>query len=250
MPRESSPVPIQKVSLFVQCLVDAYEPRTAAAMVDIFTRLGLEVDCPTEQTCCGQMAYNAGHRKEAATAARHFVSLFEEAEAIVCPSGSCTAMVVHHYPQLLAADPKWAERAQRVAAKTYEFTQFLVDILGIQDVGAAYSGTATYHDSCHLARTLGIREQPRLLLNKVAGLSLVEMEDSDRCCGFGGVFSLKYPEISQAVLQDKVNSILRTGADLVVGCDLSCLINIQGMLHRQGAKVQTMHIAQLLGHRA
>jgi L-lactate dehydrogenase complex protein LldE len=250
MPHESRPAQIKKVSLFVQCLIDVYEPQTAASMVDIFTRLGLEVDCPTEQTCCGQMAYNAGHRREAAIAARHFVSLFEEAEAIVCPSGSCTAMIVHHYPQLLASDPKWAERAQRVAAKTYEFTQFLVDILGIQDVGAAYSGTATYHDSCHLARTLGIREQPRLLLNKVAGLSLVEMEDSDRCCGFGGVFSLKYPEISQAVLQDKVNSILRTGADLVVGCDLSCLINIQGMLHRQGAKVQAMHIAQLLGHRA
>lgn len=240
---------MRKVSLFVQCLVDAYQPQVAQSMVDIFSRLGLEVECPTEQTCCGQMAFNAGHRKEAAIAARHFLSVFEDAEVIVCPSGSCTAMVVHHYPQLLAQDPMWAERARQVAAKTYEFTQFVVDVLDVHDVGARYAGTATYHDSCHLARSLGVREQPRQLLQNISGLHLVEMEDSDRCCGFGGVFSIKYPEISSALLEDKVKTILRSGAELVVGCDLGCLMNIQGMLHRKGSSVRTMHIAQLLGTR-
>lgn len=240
----------RKVSLFVQCLVDAMQPQIAQAMVDIFSRLHLEVDCPTEQTCCGQMAFNAGHRKEAAIAARHFVAVFENAEVIVCPSGSCTAMVVHHYPELLAADPKWSDRAKQVAAKTYEFTQFVVDILGVEELGARYAGTATYHDSCHLARSLGIREQPRKLLDRIFGLNLVEMEDSDRCCGFGGVFSVKYPEISTALVQDKVKNIVRSGADLVVGCDLGCLMNIQGMLHRQGSNIQAMHIAQLLNSRS
>ncbi|MDZ7760745.1 MAG: (Fe-S)-binding protein [Desulfovermiculus sp.] len=247
MPHPTTTASCRKVTLFVQCLVDAFQPQVAQSMVDIFSHLGLEVECPTEQTCCGQMAFNAGHRKEAAVAARHFVTMFEDAEVIVCPSGSCTAMVVHHYPQLLATDHRWAERAKRVAAKTYEFTQFVVDALGVQDLGSKYAGTATYHDSCHLARSLGIREQPRLLLNNISGLNLVEMEDSDRCCGFGGVFSIKYPEISSALLQDKVTNIRNSGAELVVGCDVGCLMNIQGMLHRQGSRIQTMHIAQLLG---
>lgn len=250
MKQRDSTFSFRKVSLFVQCLVDAFQPQVAQSMVDIFSFLGLEVECPTEQTCCGQMAFNAGHHKEAAVAARHFVTVFENAEVIVCPSGSCTAMVVHHYPQLLASDPAWEERARLVAAKTYEFTQFVVDVLGVQDLGAIYAGTATYHDSCHLARSLGIREQPRVLLKNISGLNLVEMEDSDRCCGFGGVFSIKYPEISTALLQDKVTNIRNSGADLVVGCDLGCLMNIQGMLHRQGSNIQAIHIAQLLNSRS
>lgn len=247
MKQRDSTASFRKVSLFVQCLVDAFQPQVAQSMVTIFSSLGLEVECPTQQTCCGQMAFNAGHRKEAAVAARHFVAVFEDAEVIVCPSGSCASMVIHHYPQLLAADPAWVERARLVAAKTYEFTQFLVDVLGVWELGTRYAGTATYHDSCHLARNLGIREQPRVLLENTSGLNLVEMEDSDHCCGFGGVFSIKYPEISSALLQDKVANIRNSGADLVVGCDLGCLMNIQGLLHRQGSRIQTMHIAQLLG---
>jgi L-lactate dehydrogenase complex protein LldE len=201
---------------------------------------------PKNQTCCGQPAFNAGYRTEARVAARRFIEIFESAEVIVCPSGSCVHMVRHHYPVLFENDPNWLRRARIVADRTYEFTEFLVDVLGVDDVNAHYNGTITYHDSCHLLRGIGVREQPRRLLRQVRGATFVEMVDPDLCCGFGGSFSVKYPDISEAMLEDKVRNILAARADMVIGCDMGCLMNIQGMLSRKNLSVQTMHIAQLL----
>ncbi len=234
------------VTLFIQCLVDGMFPEVGEAVVRIFHKLDLGLRCPPQQTCCGQPAFNAGYRGEATVAAKRFIDIFESAEAIVCPSGSCVTMVRHHYPQLLEKDAFWLSRARRVAAKTYELTEFLVDVLGVDELGSHYTGRITYHDSCHLLRHLRIREQPRRLLSKVAGAEFVEMDDSDRCCGFGGSFSVKYADISEAMLGDKINNIIASGADTVVGCDMGCLMNIQGMLSRRKSGVKTMHIAQIL----
>ncbi len=237
-----------KVTLFIQCLVDGVYPEVGEAMVRIFEKLAVPMDCPTDQTCCGQPAFNAGYRKASRIAAKRFIEIFEGAEAIVCPSGSCVDMVRHHYSELFADDRAWLTRARLVAAKTFELTEYLIDVMGVDDLGAVYQGRVTYHDSCHLARFLGVRTQPRKLIAKVKGAELVEMADSDRCCGFGGAFSVKYPDISVAILEDKVQNILATGADTVLGCDIGCLMNIQGMLSRKGHPVKILHIAQLLAN--
>ncbi len=236
----------QKATLFIQCLVDVMYPEVGVAMLKIFDKLGIPVDCPTDQTCCGQPAFNAGYRQQAKVAARRFIEIFESKEVIVCPSGSCVAMVRHHYPQLFDGDPRWQRRAEAVAAKTYELSQYLVDVLGIDELGARFSGKLTYHDSCHALRTLGIRQQPRQLIAKVAGAELVEMNESERCCGFGGSFAVKYPDISTAMVADKADQIIATGADAVVGIDISCLMNIQGLLSRRKSPVKSVHIAELL----
>jgi len=236
----------QTVTLFIQCLVDGIFPEVGEAVVGIFRKLGVSLTCPTRQTCCGQPAFNSGYQGEARVAARRFIEIFQTAETIVCPSGSCVTMVRHHYPQLFADDAAWLQRAQEVAAKTFELTEYLVDILGVDDLGAHYNGVVTYHDSCHLLRNLRVIEQPRSLLRKIAGAEFVEMNDSDRCCGFGGSFSFKYGDISAAMAEDKVNNIIASGADTVVGCDMGCLMNIQGMLSRKGSSIKAMHIAQLL----
>jgi L-lactate dehydrogenase complex protein LldE len=192
-----------------------------------------------------------GYHKAARKAARHFIETFEAAsgEVIVCPSGSCVDMVRRHYPALFADEPDWRLRAVGIAAKTYEFTQFLVDILGVTDLGARFDGSVTYHDSCHLNRYLGVARQPRALIKAVRGARFVEMADSDRCCGFGGTFAVKYAEISTGMLGEKVANILATGAEVVVGCDLSCLMHIQGILSRRKLPVRTMHIAELLARK-
>jgi L-lactate dehydrogenase complex protein LldE len=234
------------VTLFIQCLVDGIYPQVGEAMVNIFRRLGFDLACPTRQTCCGQPAFNGGYRREARLAAKRFIEIFETAEAIVCPSGSCVTMVRHHYPELFDDDESWRQRAGQVAAKTYELTQYLVDVLGLDDLGARYDGTITYHDSCHLLRSLRIKDQPRRLLRNVAGAEFVEMADSDKCCGFGGSFAVKYADISAAMVDDKVNTIIDSGADTVVGCDMGCLMNIQGRLSRRGADIKVRHIAQIL----
>ena len=234
------------VSLFIPCLVDAMFPEVGDAMVRIFDRLDISLAYPEGQTCCGQPAFNSGYWREAAVVARRFVDLFEGAEAIVCPSGSCVAMVRHHYPELFQDDPTMLERAVVVARKTFEFTEYLVDILDVTDVGAVFTAKATYHDSCHLARTLGIREQPRQLLRHVRNLHLVEMVNADTCCGFGGTFSVNYPDISLALVDDKIDNILKSGADTVVGCDASCLMNIRGRMSRRKEQVRVLHIAQVL----
>jgi L-lactate dehydrogenase complex protein LldE len=236
----------ERVTLFIQCIVDGIYPQVAEAMVRIFDQLGIAVDYPLDQTCCGQPAFNTGYRKAARKAARHFIEVFAHAPLIVCPSGSCVAMVRHHYAELFNDDPVWRKRARAVARKTFELTEFLVDELGVTDLGASFHGRVTYHDSCHLLRSLGVRTQPRQLLAKIRGLELVEMADSDRCCGFGGSFSVKYPEISTAMVAEKVDTILATGADTVAGCDMGCLMNIEGYLSRHNHPVKVKHIAQLL----
>jgi L-lactate dehydrogenase complex protein LldE len=234
------------VTLFIQCLVDGIYPEVGEAMVAIFCKLGINLTCPTQQTCCGQPAFNSGYQGEARVAAKRFIKIFETAEAIVCPSGSCVTMVRHHYPQLFSNDAAWLQRAQDVAAKTFELTEYLVGNLGVDDLGAHYNGVITYHDSCHLLRNLRVKEQPRRLLRKISGAEFVEMNDSDHCCGFGGSFSFKYADISAAMAEDKVNNIIASGADTVVGCDMGCLMNIQGMLNRQDSSIKALHIAQIL----
>lgn len=234
------------VSLFIQCLVDSMFPEVGEAMANLFDRLGIPITYPANQTCCGQPAYNSGYRKQAAEAAAHFLNVFANAEAIVCPSGSCVHMVRHHYPLLFQDDPAMFQRAQQTAAKTFELSEYLVDILGITDTGSAYAGKVTYHDSCHLSRELGIKEQPRQLLRNISGLHFTEMKDSEKCCGFGGTFSVQYPEISTAMVDDKLDAILASGADTVTGCDISCLMNIKGRASRRGETLQVLHIAQLL----
>lgn len=235
-----------KVTLFIQCLVDAMFPSTGEAMLAIFDKLGIRYDYPLKQTCCGQPAYNSGYRKDAAEAAKHFIQTFENAEVIVCPSGSCVHMIRHHYPELLQQDTIWSERVKSIADRTFELSEFIVDELRITDLGSKFSGTVTYHDSCHLKSGLGIAEQPRALLHNIEGLELIEMKNSDSCCGFGGTFSVHYPEISTAMVDEKIENILATGATFVTGCDTSCLMNIGGRLSRRGERVQALHLADLL----
>jgi len=236
----------KNVTLFVQCLVDGVYPEVGEAMVTIFNKIGISVNCPLDQTCCGQPAFNAGYRRAARVAAKRFIEIFEDSESIVCPSGSCVNMVKNHYRVLFEDDVKWFEQAVQVGQRTFELSQYIVDILKIEDVGACYNGKVTYHDSCHLLRGLGISEQPRQLIRNIKRTELIEMKDSDRCCGFGGTFSVKYPVISTAMVDDKVHNIIASGADTVTGCDVSCLMNIQGRLSRIGSSVKTLHIAQLL----
>ncbi|WP_028579611.1 (Fe-S)-binding protein [Desulfogranum japonicum] len=237
------------VTLFVQCIIDTIYPDVAEAMVKVLEDLNIQVSCPTSQTCCGQPAFNSGHRQVAKAAACKFIDLFEEAEIIISPSGSCVNMVRHHYPELFADDPEMQKRAIKVGAKTYEFTQYLVDVLQAEDVGARFARKVTYHASCHLNRFLGVDRQPRALLSHIREMELIEMKDADRCCGFGGTFAVKYSDISEAILKEKVDNILQTGAEVVTGCDMGCLMNIQGMLSRINASVEVKHIAQLLAER-
>ncbi|THB81193.1 MAG: (Fe-S)-binding protein [Desulfobacteraceae bacterium] len=234
------------VSFFVQCLVDAMYPEVGHAMLRLFEHLDIGVNIPLEQTCCGQPAFNSGYRRDAEAAAKHFIRTFESAAAIVSTSGSCVDMVRHQYPVLFRDDPQWLERARRVGAKTFELTQYLVDVKGVTDIGARYAARVTYHDSCHLSRNLGVARQPRELISQVRGVDFIEMDQPQRCCGFGGTFSVKYPEISTAILDDKIDQILATGADTVVGCDISCLMNIEGRLKRRKIPVTVMHISELL----
>ena len=234
------------ITLFVQCLVDSIYPEVKEAVEKIFLRLGLPVICPTDQTCCGQPAFNAGYRKEARKAAARFIDIFAEAETIVCPSGSCVNMVRHHYPLLFENDPKYYAKAIALGSRIFELTEYIVDVLRVEDLGASFSGRVTYHDSCHLLRGLSVRSQPRRLIQNVKGAILVEMKDSDRCCGFGGSFFLKYPDISEAMAAVKVNAVVASKADVVAGCDMGCLMQIQKHLIRLGSDIKAMHIAQLL----
>ncbi len=238
--------PNKNVTLFVQCLVDTIYPEVGEAMVQVLLNLGATVHCPTDQTCCGQPAFNSGYRSQARAVAQHFIEVFENSEIIVCPSGSCVTMVRHHYPELFQDAPRWLQRAQKLAARTFEFTEYLVDVLKVDDLSASYSGKVTYHDSCHLLRGIGVKEQPRRLLRNVTGVEFIEMNDSDRCCGFGGSFSVKYPQISTAMVAEKAGNIIKSGANTVVGCDMGCLMNIQGMLSRRGSPIKVKHIAQVL----
>jgi L-lactate dehydrogenase complex protein LldE len=236
-----------KVSLFITCLVDQLCPSVGKATVEVLRRAGCEVTFDERQTCCGQPAFNTGYRAEARKFAERFIEIFEETDAdyIVSPSGSCTAMVKHFY-ELFPDDESWRARAERIAAKTFEFSGFLVNVLKIEDLGARFSGKLTWHDACHALRDLNLRNEPRALLKNVRNAELVEMKNADVCCGFGGTFSVKYPEISVAILDNKIEAIKETDADVVVACDASCLMQIGGRLSRLGVKTKPMHIAEIL----
>jgi L-lactate dehydrogenase complex protein LldE len=238
-----------KVALFAPCFVDTLDPAVARAAVEVVERLGHEVSYPEAQTCCGQPAFNAGYWAEARRVAEHFVRVFAGAEVIVCPSASCTAMVRAHYPELLADSPQRAA-ALAVAGRTFELGEFLVERLGLGDVGARFAGRVVWHDGCHGLRELGIRAAPRRLLAAVRDLELVELEEpGERCCGFGGTFAVKHAPISAAMLDDKVRAIAAAGASHVASGDPSCLMQIGGALRRRGLPVRTIHLAQILASR-
>lgn len=236
-----------KVSLFVTCLVDNIFPHVGESMVKVLDRVGIgNISFPESQTCCGQPAYNSGYQREAREVAIKFLSDFDDEAYIVCPSGSCVSMVKVFYNVLFENDSKYKEAAGNIAARTYEFTDFLTNVLGIVDVGARYNSKATYHDSCHALRELGINEQPRILLKKVSGLELVEMDMHDACCGFGGTFSVKYPDVSTAMLEEKIKCISESGADTVISTDMGCLMNIGGYISRNSLSFEVKHIAEIL----
>ena len=237
-----------RASLFVSCLVDQLYPQVGVATVQLLRRLGVEVDFPRAQTCCGQPVFNSGFAREARELARRMLDIFEGSQYVVVPSGSCGSMVKVFYPELLRDAPDLHARARALAARTYELSHFLVRVLGVTEVGARYHGKVTYHPSCHLLRELGVAEEPRILLRHVQGIELVELPPAlaQQCCGFGGTFSVKYPGISEGMLRDKLRGIEGTGADTLVSCDMGCLMHLGGALHRRGSAVRTMHLAELL----
>lgn len=238
--------PIRVVQLFVTCLVDGFAPGVGTAVVRLLEDQGLEVRFPFDQTCCGQPAFNAGHTDRAVRMAAHMVEVFDATDGpIVTPSASCAEMLIHRAPDLLDDGPHH-DAALRVAARVRELTRFLVDDLGITDVGATGSGVVTYHPSCHGLRGLGLRSEPERLIDAADGIERRELPDAEECCGFGGLFSLEMPEISAAILEAKLARIEESGADVVVGGDLSCLMHIGGGLRRSGSSVSTLHIAELL----
>ena len=238
-----------RVSLFVTCIVDQLFPKVGMAMAGVLERLGYQVDFPENQTCCGQPAFNSGYRQEARTVARHFLNTFENCEAIVAPSGSCTAMVAHHFAELFHKEPETLARVHALEKRIFEFSTFLTDVAGVEDVGARMEGVVTFHDGCHALRELGIKSAPRKLLARVRGLELREMTPAEECCGFGGTFSIKFAELSGAMARTKVEAIERTGANTVVSLDPSCLMQIQGALSRAGSPIRTMHLAEVLASR-
>lgn len=222
-------------------------PSIGTSAVEVLRRAGCEVVFDERQTCCGQPAFNTGYRSDARRLAQRFIEIFEEgsADAIVSPSGSCTAMV-HHFQELFANDEGWRQRAVRVAERTHEFASFLVNIMGVEDVGAYFEGRVTWHDACHGLRDLHIREEPRRLIQRTRGVEFVELENADACCGFGGTFSVKYPEISVAILDSKIEAIEKANVRAVISADASCLMQIGGRLTRNKSSVRVMHLAELL----
>jgi L-lactate dehydrogenase complex protein LldE len=235
-----------RASLFVTCLIDQFYPEVGVSTVKLLRRLGVDVDFPADQTCCGQPAFNGGFCSDARPLAERFVSIFEKSEYIVAPSGSCTSMVKVFYRDLFEGDAEMIGRIDSLNARIFELTQFIVNVLGIDDVGARYEGKVALHQSCHLLRELSVRSEPRRLLEKVRGLELVDLERAEACCGFGGLFSLKYPHISGGILEEKMDCIIRSGAETVVASDMGCLMHIAGGLSRQGQPVRTAHIAEIL----
>src|SRR5438132_559466 len=236
---------MSKVSLMVTCLGDAFFPDVGVATVRLLRRLGVEVLFPEAQTCCGQPFFNSGYQDHARELARHTIEAFRGDDLVVTPSGSCAAMVKLEYPELFHDDPAWHARAADLARRTHELSDFLVNVLKVEDVGARFEGRVTYHMACHL-RGLGLLTEAERLLQRVRGLELVPLERADECCGFGGSFSVRYPGISGAMVCDKVAFIEKTGAEAIVATDAGCLMNIAGRLHRVGSRVRALHLAQVL----
>lgn len=251
MTQASEPV---KASLFVTCIIDQFYPEVGESAVRVLRRLGVDVDFPSAQTCCGQPAFNSGYWSEAKPLAKRFLDVFQGDRYIVVPSGSCGSMVKAFYPELLHDEPELLEKASAVASRMFEFSEFITDVLGITDLSAYADSSSelpptikvTYHEGCHLRRELGVITQPRTLINSLPNVELIELEQADVCCGFGGTFSVKYPDISGAMLQDKIDRVRSTGADALVACDSSCLMQIGGGIGKQGLNVRPLHLAQLL----
>jgi L-lactate dehydrogenase complex protein LldE len=234
------------VALFVTCLVDLFRPSIGFAAAKLLEEAGCMVDVPGLQVCCGQPAYNSGDRATTRAIARQVIEAFEGYDAVVAPSGSCGGMLSHHYPGLFDDDPAMKARAEDLARRSFELLAFLVDVLGVTRVAARYDGIVTYHDSCSGLRELGVKEQPRRLLGSVDGLQLREMNTPEVCCGFGGTFCVKYPDISNAMVGEKSSDIAASGADTLLAGDLGCLMNMAGKLHRQGSAVRVRHVAEVL----
>ncbi len=239
-------MPGPRVALFVTCLVDMFRPSVGFATVKLLNDAGCAVEVPEAQTCCGQPAWNSGDRETAKAIARQVIAAFEGYDYVVAPSGSCGATIARDYPQMLADDPAWRPRAEALAARTFEITAFLADVLGVSDVAQALPAVVTYHDSCSGLRSLGVMAQPRRLLASVEGLELREMVESEVCCGFGGTFCVKYPDISNVMVGDKTRNIAETGADMVLAGDLGCLMNMAGKASREGRAFRARHVVEVL----
>lgn len=234
------------VSLFIPCTVDLVLPRIGESTAAIVRHLGCTPVYHDEQTCCGLMSFNSGFRKQAQRLARHFIEVFENDEVIVSPSGSCVAMVRHRYPILFEDQPRWRRRALALAPRVYELSQFIVDYLGVRNLGGACNAKVALHESCSTLNALGISQHPKTLIGSVRGTELVHLKGADVCCGFGGTFSNSFPDISTALVAQKAESFLQSGADLLVMCDPGCLLNIQGYLHRHHPGKRAMHLADFL----
>lgn len=235
-----------RIALLVTCLVDLFRPSVGFASVKLLEQAGCTVEVPRAQTCCGQPAYNSGDRDDAKAIARRIIEAFSGYDYVVAPSGSCAGMVKVHYPEMFADEPEMRARAEELASRTWELVSFLVDVCGMEAVAARWERTATYHDSCSGLRELIVKAQPRKLLASVDGLELRELPGAEICCGFGGTFCVKYPEISDKMVGDKAADIGATGADAVLAGDLGCLLNIAGKLTRLGVPVETRHVAEVL----
>ena len=235
-----------RVGLFVTCLVDLFRPSVGFAAVKLLEQAGCAVFVPRLQTCCGQPAYNSGDRKDARALALQVIDAFEPYDYVVAPSGSCAGMIREHYPALFEDEAETAHRAHGLARRTYELVSFLRDVRGLETVGAQFAGRVTYHDSCSGLRELSIKEQPRRLLRSVEGLELVELAGAETCCGFGGTFCVKYPEISNRMVEDKAQAVEETGAETLLAGDLGCLLNMAGKLKRRGSPVRVRHVAEVL----
>lgn len=235
-----------RVGLFVTCLVDLMRPSVGFAAVKLLEQAGCRVEVPMSQTCCGQPAYNSGARAETMAIARQVIEAFEDFDYVVAPSGSCAGMIREHYPRLFAADPAWSARAVALAAKTFELLGFLVDERRLAGVEERLSARATYHDSCSSLREMKVHAQPRALLASVEGLELVELADGEACCGFGGTFCVKYPDVSTSMVDSKLDDVAQTGADLLLAGDMGCLLNMAGRLKRQGSPIRVRHVAEVL----
>jgi len=235
-----------RVALFVTCLVDIHRPSVGFAAIQLLEAAGCQVEVPRAQTCCGQPAYNSGDRATTRALLESYLEAFAGYDYVVVPSGSCGGMLREHMPQLFDDDPNLRARADALAAKTYELISFLTDVRGVTSTNAAYAGTVTYHDSCAGLRELGVKDQPRVLLGQVAGLKLAEMTEPEVCCGFGGTFCVKYPDISTRMVADKTRDIAATGADTLLAGDMGCLLNMAGRLHREGSAIKVRHVAEVL----
>ncbi len=238
------------IQLFVTCLVDSFYPQTGEAIVSILRRLGIGVEFARDQTCCGQPPFSAGLRAEARPIAEHTIQVFEKTTGdIVMPSGSCAHMIKHNYPELFRDDPAWLTRAQALGSRTYEFTEYLVDKLGVTDVGARWDGVLTYHASCNALRAMRIDRQPRALLANVAGARIVELPAAEDCCGFGGIFSVEHPELSAELLKRKISNLETSESSTLVVLEAGCRMHIAGGLHRQKKSQKVVHLAEVLDHR-